>query len=524
MKSLGRSRTVRSIATMAIVCIASLSACDGFARIGVLDGGASILDDDGGRDAGGGSRVVDGCGPDNAARLSPSEIMALKAASEIAPGQRTLYPYDGTVFPAGMGAPTVMWAGPIADAVLLQLDSARFHYLGCLLPESEGRLTIPEAVWEQAGSESGGSRDPFRMRLSILTSGRVTGPMERTFTIASDAVQATLHYMSYRETGVPTIVRLRSGRTAEPLFAGLDCAGCHAVTAGGTTLMGHFAGSGSAFRLGAGDAAPVLIGAQRVGAEHAALHPRGDLYVATAHPRGMGTRFFSTPSLEANLFSVATGATVAGSNIPPGAMLPAFSRSGALLAFNDAAIDGGRGLAVVDFDVDTATAANYREVFRDDGAYPGWPSFTPDERALVFARGQTADFSSMGAGFPSGVLGGSPSDLYLIALQGTEESMLLARAMGFAEPTGRDEDTYLPFGSQDLHRNYHPRVAPVASSEYAWVYFDSLRNYGNYGRIRQIWGAAIERATGAVDRSHPPFYVVGQEVGRLNLKAVAVEE
>jgi hypothetical protein len=101
----------------------------------------------------------------------------------------------------------------------------------------------------------------------------------------------------------------------------------------------------------------------------------------------------------------------------------------------------------------------------------------------------------------------------------------LAKAMGFLAPDDDDSKTYLPFGENDLHHNYKSTVSPVASGGYFWVFFDSPRNYGNLGKTRGIWGAAIDiQPDGKYtsDPSHPPFYLPGQDIGTSNHRAVAV--
>lgn len=103
--------------------------------------------------------------------------------------------------------------------------------------------------------------------------------------------------------------------------------------------------------------------------------------------------------------------------------------------------------------------------------------------------------------------------------------------MGFASvDDAAHEKTYLPFGSEELHQNYYPTVSPVAAGGYFWVFFDSVRHYGNYGTQRALWGTAIsvQRSTGefndsrglyAKDVSHPAFYLPGQELDAANHRA-----
>jgi hypothetical protein len=100
---------------------------------------------------------------------------------------------------------------------------------------------------------------------------------------------------------------------------------------------------------------------------------------------------------------------------------------------------------------------------------------------------------------------------------------MLAKAMGFlsAQDLAANK-TYLPFGAEEVHHHYYPTVSPVAAGGYFWVFFDSLRHYGNQGLQRQLWGTAVDlssQGTYTVDASHPAFYVTGQEAGTGNHRA-----
>jgi hypothetical protein len=92
--------------------------------------------------------------------------------------------------------------------------------------------------------------------------------------------------------------------------------------------------------------------------------------------------------------------------------------------------------------------------------------------------------------------------------------------MGLATP--QDTAGYLPFGAEELHQHYYPTVSPVASGGYFWVFFDSIRHYGNRGVSRQLWGTAIRIAANGSypdDPSHPAFYVTGQDFNTGNHRA-----
>ena len=190
----------------------------------------------------------------------------------------------------------------------------------------------------------------------------------------------------------------------------------------------------------------------------------------------------------------------------------------------------GHGLAVMSFDMKRRTAGNYRQVYATGDAtrFPGWPFFLPDGKALVFAIGTANDFSGMGAGIGMGATidtaAAPQSDLYVLDLA-SDQLKVLARAMGFAsEQDWMSGNTYLPFGAEELHHHYYPTVAPVAAGGYYWIFFDSVRHYGNQGLQRQIWGAAIDvtaDGTYQTDGSHPAFYLTGQEPATGNHRAFA---
>jgi hypothetical protein len=170
------------------------------------------------------------------------------------------------------------------------------------------------------------------------------------------------------------------------------------------------------------------------------------------------------------------------------------------------------------------------------------PVFLPDNRAVVYIKSQSPDFTAtrvLGSASTQQALSASTpttqtdrvqlpvSDLYVLDVL-SQQSTLLARAMGFDEPALAERDaTYLPFGAVELHHNYFPTVSPVAAGGFFWVFFDSLRHYGNLGLQRQLWGAAIEIDAGAGytrDPSYPAFYLPGQKLGDSNHRAFAALE
>lgn len=445
------------------------------------------------------------------------------------------------------------------------------------------QLPIPQYVWDLAGEQTLGADDTFTLELTERRGGQIRGPLVSHLGIARAELKVSVYYDSclsalQNETAlewladpivsVGSIASIASGSKvlripargkAEPVLSrpgqfDARCQGCHAVAADGSrvvALQSLLAESGASLLTGV----PVAESSQSVaypieretdltagpgislGASSAfgTLYPDGSKYLSSSGVADIGLfALFGGPSVlqsfSSTLYDAATGSIVQGTQIPEGATMPMFAPDGRRLAFNDFTRSDGFTLAIMDYDTELHRASGYRALVQEDAAgvvRPGWPSFLPDGGAVMFVRTDSPGFSSSGAGVaalssPLSDLVLAPaasSDLYFVPVSGGS-ALLLARAMGFqsAEDAARD-DTYLPFGLDDLHHNYFPSVAPIAAGGYFWVFFDSLRHYGNLGKQRALWAFAIEIAPDGryeLDPSRPPFYLPGQEFGSTN--------
>jgi hypothetical protein len=255
------------------------------------------------------------------------------------------------------------------------------------------------------------------------------------------------------------------------------------------------------------------------------------------------------------------------------AVTPAFSPDGKKLVFNFWTGPGANGvtqgdghsLAIFDFacgapmgsvtcGAGAKTFSNLREIYHpaltaDGGPFLGWPSFTPDGAGVVFhqttqlppnmnpptaptAANQLGRFNDQLTSWFS-----RDAELYFARDDGKKVGVRLNAL------NGRDAGglSYLPTNAvhpDDTLLNYMPTVNPVPSGGFFWVVFESRRRYGNllvgdpwatpgtncpapdqaqancpYGsKQKKLWVAAIDIATGAVDPSHPAFYLPGQEL------------
>jgi hypothetical protein len=496
---------------------------------------------------------IDNCAT-NPAGLSAADTQKLMAGG--APGSlRFLYPYDGTVFPRGILAPTLMWDGATGvQYVYVHIQAQRFEYKGCLKPSADGQLTLPEDVWSKAGEKTQGGVDPFKVELTVMGTGAAAGPISVAWTIAQATIKGSIYYNSYSSKlanagmmmggffggggppggGSGAVLRIAKGESAKVFIDAEGCTACHSVSATGNRIVAYplMNPAGSSYPITPMSAAnPTPLNTMLPNASFTGVYPDGTLFVTNAHQNGVGPRAGgpgATGDPDAKLFETDTGTEVPNSGIPVGAMTPMFSPDGLQLAFTDYAIAQGHGLAAMSFDITTRKATGHRMVFMesDMSLYPAWPFFLPDAKALVFAIGSTPDFSGMGVGLDGGATGADipKSDLYFVDLaSGT--SKMLAKAMGFAsEQDVASDKTYLPFGAEELHHHYYPTVAPVPAGGYFWVFFDSWRHYGNQGLQRQLWGTAVDVSadgTYSADPSHPAFYLTGQEAATGNHRAFA---
>jgi hypothetical protein len=526
MRSRGRSR----VACGALAAALSLGGCHGLDVVGMLaaDAGTLVTNPDAGlQNAADAAPVaIDDCQAGDASGLDETTVAALLQDSE-AQTVRWLYPYDGTVFPGGLAAPMLMWddGGVAEDAVYVHVHSSSFDYAGCMKPTGPGQLQLPQSVWALADAATSGAADPFTLELRVLSGGRLLATAAEHVVVATGSLSGSVFYMTIG-TGLGSIARVPAGQSAQPVLSVQGCAGCHSVSSNGSRLVAYASGTGTAYGLAGGTSPPMVL-SPAPGGESPGLTPDGALYVASAHPSGVGPKSYGAGVMTAGLYETATGQLVPGTGVPTGAMVPAFSPDGSMLAFNDFAIASGKGLALMDFSESARTASNYTVLFSSSSSYPAWPSFLPDGRAIVFQLGASSDFSGGGIGILGATTNGSPADLYLAGTR-TQGVTLLAQAMGFASATDVASNiTYLPFGTSEAHQNYAPSASPVASGGYAWVFFDSMRHYGNASFVRAIWGAAVDLATDGSyesDPSHPAFFLPGQGPGTGNFRAVAARD
>ncbi len=530
--------------------------------------------------------------PPVAAKLgaSPSAAVALPE-SEL----DFLYPYDRTVWPRGLLPPLVMWrTSKVASAVRVKLSQSNYSFEGTYAVDhhpadsaARQRVRLQEGPWRMATNGNAGDDLELEVTLYAPAEDVVYGPIRRRFRVAPGVLRGTVYYSSYESqvTSGGGAAALRGGvikikpRSPEPELAvpymSGKCHACHTVSADGSTLFAQDGTVGSSpsgdYRNGASydlsHASPPrteylgeLLPAHDRKFVWSAPYPDGSFALAS---HGYAREAYS--QTVSKLFDRASGAEVVAPSLSPvtSAVTPAFSPDGRKLAFNfwaGSGADGvtagdGHSLALVDFACGalpgsttcapgvTPAVSRWREVYRDASRWPGWPSFLPDAKAVLFhntLRGGDANDAASPTSCRPDIVNPPPdtSNCQLTTWLGataelwlaTDEAAPAARRLDALNGVGEAGHPYLPTSANhpdDTKLNFMPTVNPVASGGYYWVIFTSRRLYGNLltsdpedSRLqKKLWVAAIDidHPPGA-DPSHPAFYLPGQEIEAGNMR------
>jgi hypothetical protein len=507
-------------------------------------------------------------------------VTKLKGAAT-APGSAEelsfVYPYDKTVWPRGLLPPLLMWqtTHDSADAVWVKISQGNYSFEGtyALDKASNGagipagdlrreRVRIEDGVWRTA--TGGNTGDDLVLELKIHENGVAYGPIKQTWKVAPGILKGTVYYNSYdskvvTNNGAVLAIKPRSPKPTQAIPGAGACHACHVVSADGSTLFAQDAPDPYAVSASYDlkSANPYISRTTYAGASNvrkfawSAPYPDGSFALTSS-------RYMREPFLDdSKLYSRANGNEVFSSgftNLVTSAVTPSFSPDGKKVAFNfweGAGANGigagaGHSLAVLDHACGAAAGSvkctsgsafsNLRQIYLDANRWPGWPSFLPDGKAVLFHN--TIKVGDFKPGLPA-LRDSRQNNILTTWARGTAEVWIAddggqgARRLDALNGVG-----YLPTGPlhpDDTSLNYMPTVNPVASGGYYWAVFSSRRLYGNVLTAdpwadgtkldgleksvqKKLWVAAIDINTGAVDPSHPAFYLPGQELGAGNAR------
>jgi hypothetical protein len=181
-------------------------------------------------------------------------------------------------------------------------------------------------------------------------------------------------------------------------------------------------------------------------------------------------------------------------------------------------------LAVMDFAKANNAFSNLKTIAHDPVNLLGWPSFLPDNKAVLCDVNDGLGSQAMNGGKDYGTWFNNRADLAIVDIASSVVTPLDALN------GKKNGQIYLPYGADDARRNFEPTLAPVAVGGYYWVVFTSRRQYGNtintvetgqYGdtKRKKLWIAAIDiNPVPGKDPSHPAVYMPGQEEAAGNMR------
>ncbi len=508
----------------------------------------------------------------NLSNIPPADVAKLAGAVETDPAVTALaYPYDKTVFPTGLVPPEMMWnLGSAGDEYEIHLTAPSFDLALLTTADPPSRYTMTQAIWNTfVGSAAGGDAT---VELRRLSNGVAYLSVTQTWTIANANVRGLVYFWNVSQgqmlkadltTGqVSPVFTASSGQPGtdsqlcgtlpcesgnpRPLFpegglplnppwedngAGNRCVACHTVSKDGSTLAATFATGGSAGPIGTVDLATTQIDA--IGAYITSGTPTNGMLTAITPDGALAV--VNTADEHMHLVDTKTGVTLPSildslSNVCD----PAFSPDGTLLALatncgGQPTVDGGSpttfvlefassNLVIYDFFEATGIIQNPRTLVTTGAAGQAafaFPSFSPDSKWLFFQGGNYSRAK------------------YGTNQHGSDDLYVVSTTPG-SKPLSLDETNAAGVSvAGNLHLNYAPTVNPIVSGGYIWVVFTSPRDYGNrmvapypeqpapldatYTNHKQLWVAAIDANIGAVDPSHPPFWMPGQDATTANM-------
>jgi hypothetical protein len=362
--------------------------------------------------------------------LDPATIDALKAGGGACSTQ-LLYPYDETIFPAGIISPLVQWDGASDGAyVHLAYDGyEHVEYEFAVGSTSPGALRMPQDAWDEIAQRSQSAA--LRVKLSVISGGTVN-TCEHIWHVAPGVMKGAIYYNTYSapnaaNAGQGAIMRINIGEPEAEVYLQFEgiatqgtgpCVSCHSVSANGGYMSAAthkyslftvpgFPGAGATFDVSSypitTDPQPAPIAALP-NAEFAAVYPDGSRVLAMGNPQctGGSDTFPRAPNnfplVEgpdyAKVLDTATGAEIPaqGLNRDWYMWMPQFSPDGTKVVFNHAKPDGSGGtdrreLAVMDYDYTSNTFSNLKVIASRLGPEPSMPYAPAPAGAAATSQG-----------------------------------------------------------------------------------------------------------------------------------------
>jgi len=451
---------------------------------------------------------------------------------------KVLYPYDKTVFPAGLTPPTIMWEGASEGAYLKlaysKLDT--LSYETTAKGAAKGELTIDPDDWNEIVRRTQGT--DLEVTLSTK-SGSAVSTCNLTWKIAQGAMTGAIYYNTYDSpdnAGQGAVMRLTLGQAESEAYLQYEgmslpgtgpCVSCHSVSANGASLaasLHNYAPGAWAYQ-----ASSYAITAEPQPAPDSAL-PESTFGAFTPD----GTRILSIGNPECtngsssfprapNNFPLVPGPAVAelhdtktGNVIPANGLkpewfmwMPQFSPKGNMVAFNHAKMgaDGRtdrRELAIMKYDEATNTFSDLEVIVSNEGPAPtldyapmaaaGLPApagngncTTPPSDPLGAIPGGSCTgpcypawpfFTPDGEGLVFSMVS-EPDFMSAFPGRDTPAKSELWYVDVISKERVRLEVANTGLAEEDSLANYYPTMLPVQVGGYYWLFWTTTRPWGH---------------------------------------------
>src|SRR5262249_26779517 len=129
---------------------------------------------------------------ENPAGAGGATQASLKAASGADATVVWEYPYDGTVFPRGIGAPTLMWdQGTDSDIYYIHITSDTYELEAYTASIPPRRFNFGQTVWDQLLNSSSG---PLELKVARFDGSKATVVIDHHDVVAPGSMRGTIYY------------------------------------------------------------------------------------------------------------------------------------------------------------------------------------------------------------------------------------------------------------------------------------------------------------------------------------------
>jgi hypothetical protein len=176
-------------------------------------------------------------------------LAALNAATAADPSIKVVYPYDKTVFPRGVGGPTMQWTGAAAGESTFRIKATSPTFVMTAYAVSTGVNgeydfpTTPADVWGRLVDSTVGE---LAVEVQRYTAGVGYAAVRQSWTIAGASLKGNVYYT--RLVNADTFVRrIEPGKAAESFIQkkGESCIACHSVSNNGERIVASVEGGAS---------------------------------------------------------------------------------------------------------------------------------------------------------------------------------------------------------------------------------------------------------------------------------------